>query len=73
MTHLIISQVGYAGIITLNRPEALNALTIAMVRDMSDSLIKWQDDDTVKLVIIRASAPRALCGRGCKRGCLITC
>ena len=64
MTHLIISQVGNAGIITLNRPEALNALTIAMVRDMSDALIKWQDDDTVKLVIIRASAPRAFCAGG---------
>ena len=64
MTHLILSQDGNAGVMTLNRPEALNALSIAMVRQMSEALDKWRDDEAIKLVIIRSSSARAFCAGG---------
>jgi len=64
MTHLILSQDGHAGVMTLNRPEALNALSIAMVQKMSEALDKWRDDEAIKLVIIRSSSARAFCAGG---------
>ena len=37
------------GIIVLDRPKALNALTARMYRDMLEALWAWQDDDAVTL------------------------
>jgi enoyl-CoA hydratase/carnithine racemase len=34
---------GYAGLITLNRPKALNALSLSMVRSLTAILLEWQD------------------------------
>ena len=55
---------GHAGVITLNRPPALNALTLAMVEDMSATLHRWADDDAVRHVVIRASGDKAFCAGG---------
>jgi len=41
-----------AGIITMNRPERRNALSPALVREMTDVLEKIRDDETIKAVII---------------------
>lgn len=64
MSHLILSRNGNAGTITLNRPEALNALSVEMVAEISDQLRAFADDDTVKLVLITSSSPRAFCAGG---------
>ena len=53
---------GRAGLITLNRPKALNALSLGMVRDLTALLLEWSDHSGVDLVAIRgmgkdASAP----------------
>ena len=61
---LIAEIKGNAGILTLNRPKALNALTLDMVRGMTAALTNWRDDDTVKLVILRGAGDRALCAGG---------
>lgn len=45
---------GKAGVITLTRPRALNALTHNMVRAISKALDAWEEDDQISLVIIRA-------------------
>ena len=42
-----------AGIITLNRPKALNAVTHAMVLALAKKLPEWEADDAVKVVIIK--------------------
>jgi enoyl-CoA hydratase len=55
---------GHAGVITLNRPKALNALTMAMVEDMSATLQRWAGDDAVRQVVIRASGDKAFCAGG---------
>jgi enoyl-CoA hydratase/carnithine racemase len=50
--------------ITLNRPKALNALNLDMVRAMTSALADWAIDDAVIAVIVRSSAPKALCAGG---------
>jgi enoyl-CoA hydratase len=52
------------GFITLNRPKALNALTLAMIREISPQLAAWQEDSKVKAVVVRGSGERAFCAGG---------
>lgn len=44
---------GGLGLITLNRPQALNALSLAMIRALTQALRAWQHDAGVKAVAIR--------------------
>lgn len=46
-------RIGRAGVVTLTRPKALNAVTHGMVRALSAALDAWRDDDAVALVILR--------------------
>ena len=59
---------GRVGVLTLNRPGALNALTLAMVRDLSAWLLHWRHDDAVAAVVLRGATlegkPRAFCAGG---------
>lgn len=52
---IIVERRGSAGLITLNRPKALNALSLQMVRDLSATLTAWRDDPAVLLVAIRGT------------------
>ena len=54
---------GRCGVITLNRPEALNALTLEMCHEIAAALQDWRDDPRVKAIIIRG-AGRAFCAGG---------
>ncbi|HEV2560685.1 MAG TPA: enoyl-CoA hydratase/isomerase family protein [Rhizomicrobium sp.] len=55
---------GALGLITLNRPQALNALTHAMCVDMKAQLDAWANDASVKCVAIRGAGERAFCAGG---------
>lgn len=48
---------GRVGVITLNRPKALNALSLGMVRTMTQALSKWAADPAVDVVVVHG-APR---------------
>ena len=51
MTGEVLAQVrGQVGCITLNRPKALNALSLGMVRDLMTVLLNWQSDPRVLAV-----------------------
>lgn len=50
--------------VTLNRPAALNALTLEMVRALSGALRRWENDETVQAVIISGAGGRAFCAGG---------
>ena len=52
-SHIITTVAGHAGLITLGRPRALNALSLAMVRDLTRALLGWRDDPAIGLVAIR--------------------
>jgi len=54
-TEIVAERRGGAGLITLNRPKALNALSLAMVRELSRILLAWQGDPEVTVVAIRGS------------------
>jgi enoyl-CoA hydratase/carnithine racemase len=53
---------GYTGFISLNRPKALNALSLPMIRTLMAQLLAWQDDVTVKQVAIRGMSKPAADG-----------
>lgn len=61
---VIIRREGAAGIIHLNRPKALNALTLGMVRDIAPALKDFAADPNVSLVIVEGAGERGLCAGG---------
>jgi len=65
MTDDILVRVeGHAGFLSLNRPSALNALTLPMVHAMTQALLAWRDDDAVKCVVIDHADGRGFCAGG---------
>jgi enoyl-CoA hydratase len=52
---------GCCGVITLDRPEVLNALSLHMVREIARILDEWEKDPTVACVLLRAVEGRAFC------------
>ena len=64
MEDVLFEQRGRAGLITLNRPKALNALTLDMVHAMRAQLDAWRSDEAVEVVIVRGAGERAFCAGG---------
>ena len=52
------------GEIVLNRPRALNALTLDMIRKMTSTLKAWENDPGIKMIIIKGEGGRAFCSGG---------
>ncbi|GFE74355.1 enoyl-CoA hydratase/isomerase family protein [Novosphingobium sp. TCA1] len=55
---------GVAGVISLNRPKAIHALTLGMCESMSALLAGWAGDDELKAVMIEHSEGRGFCSGG---------
>lgn len=65
MTDEVLCRVeGAVGRITLNRPQALHALTTAMCRAMIETLLAWREDAAVQAVLIDHSGERGFCAGG---------
>src|SRR5947209_3770286 len=62
--HVLARVEGRLGHITLDRPERINALSLSMVRRVSDALITWAQYPGVDLVLIDGNGPRGLCAGG---------
>jgi enoyl-CoA hydratase len=54
--HVVAQRSGKAGLISLARPKALNALSLEMIRALTACLLAWRDDDNVQVVAIRGSS-----------------
>jgi enoyl-CoA hydratase/carnithine racemase len=52
------------GTIVLDRPKALNSLSLDMVRALTGALLAWREDPAVDAVCIRSSSEKALCAGG---------
>jgi len=52
------------GLMTLNRPKALNALTHGMILEMERVMPQWEKDPAVKAVVLRGAGDRAFCAGG---------
>jgi enoyl-CoA hydratase len=61
---LIARREGAAGIIRLNRPKAINAVTLEMFRDIDKALDQFETDPTVGLILLEGAGERGLCAGG---------
>jgi enoyl-CoA hydratase len=61
---VIVDRRGTAGLITLNRPAALNAVNLGMVRRLREALEHWRHDDAVSRVVVTAAGGKAFSAGG---------
>lgn len=61
----VLTQVdGNVGLITLNRPKAINSLNQPMIDALSAVLTDWARDDKVRAVLLSGAGERGLCAGG---------
>ena len=65
---VLVSRVGRLGHIQLNRPKALNSLTLTMVRRFAQALDAFGRDDETIAVLVTGAGERGLCAGGDIRG-----
>jgi enoyl-CoA hydratase len=61
---ILFDRIGGLAIVTLNRPQALNAFTLGMYRRFDPMLRAWANDPAVRAVLIRGAGDRAFCAGG---------
>ncbi|MGH7122778.1 MAG: enoyl-CoA hydratase/isomerase family protein [Stellaceae bacterium] len=61
---ILLERRGALGIVTLNRPKALNTLSLAMYRVMDPKLLEWSRDSSVRAILVRGAGDRAFCAGG---------
>ncbi len=61
---VVATRQGRIGHLLLNRPKALNALDIGMIRGLADPLNAWRDDPAIHAVVIEGTGGRAFCAGG---------
>ncbi len=61
---IICEKIGCCGVVILDRPQALNALTLDMVGAMAAALESYATDSDIACVVVRSSSPRAFCAGG---------
>ncbi|XP_041896637.1 3-hydroxyisobutyryl-CoA hydrolase, mitochondrial isoform X1 [Corvus kubaryi] len=61
---VLLEKKGGAGIITLNRPKALNALNLSMIQQIYPQIKTWEQDPETFLIIIKGTGGKAFCAGG---------
>jgi enoyl-CoA hydratase len=61
---LEISVDGPLGLIRLNRPEAINALSREMIDGIAETLAAWRDDGRIRVVLFEGEGSRGFCAGG---------
>lgn len=61
---VVCERQGEAGLITLNRPKALNALNLTMVREIRRALDSWAQDPAVTRIVVQGAGEKAFCAGG---------
>lgn len=62
--NLIITVQGALGMITLDRPSHLNALSMPMIEGIRAQFERWRSDAGIQAVLINSSSPKAFCAGG---------
>jgi enoyl-CoA hydratase len=65
---LIVRREGAAGVIRLNRPKAINAMTLEMSEGIDAALDRFESDPEVAVIILEGAGERGLCAGGDIRG-----
>jgi enoyl-CoA hydratase len=61
---ILVSVDDGVGVVTLNRPKAINSLNHTMVTRLADALDEWEDADHVHTVLLSGAGERGLCAGG---------
>ena len=61
---ILLERRGALGVVTLNRPKALNTLSLAMYRVMDPKLLEWGRDPSVRAILVCGAGDRAFCAGG---------
>ncbi|XP_010142375.1 PREDICTED: 3-hydroxyisobutyryl-CoA hydrolase, mitochondrial, partial [Buceros rhinoceros silvestris] len=61
---VVLEKRGGAGIITLNRPKVLNALSFSMIQQIYPQIKAWEQDPETFLIIIKGTGEKAFCAGG---------
>jgi len=64
MSEILLEQRGALGIVTLNRPQALNSLSLEVIKGLSEALTCWEKDSAVTAILIKGAGDRAFCAGG---------
>src|SRR5246127_1580273 len=62
--YILFDREGGLAILTINRPKALNALTLDNYRRIAPALRAWELDPSVHAVVVRGAGDRAFCAGG---------
>ncbi|XP_069119775.1 3-hydroxyisobutyryl-CoA hydrolase, mitochondrial-like isoform X2 [Argopecten irradians] len=61
---VLLQTINSTGVITLNRPKALNALNLNMIRRIYPQMTSWEEDPKMRMVIIKGAGEKAFCAGG---------
>ena len=61
---LLVTTSGQVAVVTLNRPESLNALTLGIVHAVEDAMLRIQADDSIRVAVLTGAGGRAFCAGG---------
>ena len=61
---VLASKHGSCGVICLNNPSKLNALTLSMIEKISKSLVRMEADKDVSCILVKSNSPKAFCAGG---------
>jgi enoyl-CoA hydratase len=63
-SEILLGRAGGIATLTINRPQTLNALTLANYRRIAPALAAWTEDPAVHAVVVRGAGGRAFCAGG---------
>lgn len=63
-TELLVEERNHIAHLTLNRPQALNALSHTMIEEMSRLLDSWANNNNIKAIIVRGAGEKSFCAGG---------
>lgn len=63
-SRVLVRTEGALGRLTLDRPEAINALDLGMIRQLTSTLEEWRTDSDVQIVLIDGAGERGMCAGG---------
>jgi len=53
--HILVTTDGAVGVVTLNRPKALNALNAELLTELISALEAWDRDDAIRCIVLTGS------------------
>jgi len=61
---ILVNVENGVGVVTLNRPKAINSLNHVMVTGLAEALTAWENDDNIRAVLLTGAGERGLCAGG---------